>query len=78
MSDYVKVLAIIRSCKTPTQNAVAARVVENYARLQYKKFLNSPVFGGFSNAYRYVQMSQELQEENDKMLIAITSQEGCN
>jgi len=74
VSDYTKVLVVIRSCKTPAQNAVAEKVAEAYAANEWRKLFLRPIMSvTYSDTQKVKEMTEELFAENERMLHTIIS-----
>ena len=74
MSAFPKVLAVIRSCKTPQQIKVAERMMRNFLGEEWRKlFLKHPMSVTFLDTRRLNDMSRELSDESGRMLALIDS-----
>ena len=74
MSGFPKVLAVIRSCKTPQQIKVAERMIGNLLANEWRKlFLKHPMSVTFLDTRRLNDMSRELFDESQRISSAIDS-----
>ena len=73
MSGFPKVLAVIRSCKTPQQIMVAERLIRNLLANEWRKLFLRPMSAVYSDTRRLDDMSRELFEESNRILAIIDS-----
>lgn len=68
MSDYPKVLAVIRSCTTTQQHEVAEKMIRNFILNEYRKlFLRGLGLEEHLFIRRIVSASNELHDENYRL-----------
>ena len=72
MSNFVKVLAVIRSCKTSRHNSVADAMIGNYADAEYRKIRqDNNIYRALKKINETTKMVNQLLDENDRILIEI-------